>query len=274
MASNFIKGIIGDGFLTEIILTAFMRQIGISPEDTYVLASTSGRCQDLLEQYNVHAVQNSMVFVPPAKMIILALEANDATEIMRQISRKVSEDVLIISVIQDLKLSEIEKFFPDKMVIRMIVNPWIVSGYGVSTYTVGSNRKEEAGNIARALLTSLGETIEVESEKELEIVGELILSETVYSYITVKTLIETGRKTGLSDEKSKELVMKILSSSTKAVLASDELTSTVVGRSYNQSDYLEKGKELLEKYKIIDNFQKSFEAPLTEKEIFKFRYRR
>ena len=114
MASNFIKGIIGDGFLTEIILTAFMRQIGISPEDTYVLASTSGRCQDLLEQYNVHAVQNSMVFVPPAKMIVLALEANDATEIMRQISRKVSEDVLIISVIQDLKLSEIEKFFPDK----------------------------------------------------------------------------------------------------------------------------------------------------------------
>ena len=43
MPVSFIKGIIGDGYLTEIILTAFMRQIGITPEDTYVLANSSGR---------------------------------------------------------------------------------------------------------------------------------------------------------------------------------------------------------------------------------------
>ena len=273
MGGNFIKGIIGDGFLTEVILTAFMRQIGISPDDTYVLASTSGRCQELLEQYNVHAVQNSMVFVPPAKLIVLAVEANDAREIMRQISKKVSSDVLIISVVQGLKLSEIEKFFPHKMVIRLIINPWVISGHGVSTYIVGSERSEEAGNIARAILTSLGETIEVETEDELEIVGELILSETVYTFLTVKALIGSGKTAGLSLEKSKEIVMKILSSSTQAIAASDDLTGSVIQRSYNQSDYIDKGKELLEKYRIMTNFKKSFEEPLDAKDIFKFRYR-
>ena len=273
MPRNFIKGIIGDGFLTEIILTAFTRQIGISPEDTYVLASTSGRCQELLEQFNVHAVQNSMVFVPPAKMIILTVEPNDAREIMRQIANKVSDEVLIISAVQGLKLSEIERYFPGKMVIRMIINPWVISGHGVSTYIVGSNHSEEAGNIARALLTSLGELVEVNSEEELDIVGELILSETVYTFLTVKALINSGKIAGLSLEKSREIVMKILASSTKAMAVSDDLTDSVIQHSYSQSDYINKGKELLEKYSIMTNFKKSFEEPLEEKDIYKFRYR-
>lgn len=273
MPSNFIKGIIGDGFLTELILTAFTRQIGISPEDTYVLAKTSGRCQELLEQYNVHAVQNSMVFVPPAKLIVLAVELEDADRVMREIAHKVSDDVLIISVVQGLKISEIEKYFKDKMVIRMLMNPWVVNGYGVSTYVVGSERKEEASNIARAMLTSLGEMIAVDSEEELEIVSELILSETVYSYLTVKALINSGKSAGISFEKSQEVVMKIFSSCIKAISSPDEITENMLERSYSHGDFLEKGKELLNKYKIMANFQKSFEEPLEEKDIFKFRYR-
>ncbi len=267
MASTFIKGIIGDGFLTEIILTAFMRQIGITPNDTYVLSETSGRCQELLEQYNVHAVQNPMIFVPPAQLIVLACEIEKSEELMKEIADKMARDVLIISVIPGLKLDVIEKYFKNNMVIRLIMNPWVVNGYGVSTYIVGSNRSEEAGNIARAILTSLGETIEVKSENELEIVGDLILSESVYSFLSVKALVNSGTKAGLSIDKSKEIVMKILSSN------SDEVTESVVHRSYKQSNYMEKGRELLEKYKIIDNFKKSFEAPLEEKDIFKLRYR-
>ena len=174
MSESFIKGIIGDGFLTEVILTAFSRRIGINMEDTYVLAKTSGRCQELLEQFNVHAVQNSMVFIPPAKMIILTVELEDAPRIMKQISDKVSEDALLISFIPGLKLSQIESYFPEHMVIRMLMNPWIVNGYGVSTYVVGDYKSEEAANIAESMLTSLGETIAVESEEELEIISILM----------------------------------------------------------------------------------------------------
>ena len=273
MPANFIKGIIGDGYLTEIILTAFMRQIGITPEDTYVLANSSGRCQELLEQYNVHAVQNPMIFVPPAQLIVLACTFEESKELMQEIAHKMANDALIISVVPGLKLSDIEKYFRQNMIIRLVMNPWVVNGYGVSTYIVGSNRSEAAGNIARAILTSLGETIEVDSEDELEIVGELILSETVYSLVTVKALVGSGTKAGLSTEKSREIVMKILSSSTKAIASSDAVTESVVQRSYNQSNYMEKGKELLDKYKIVENFKKSFEAPLEEKDIFKLRYR-
>ena len=273
MPNNFIKGIIGDGFLTEVILTAFMRRLDISPEDTYVLAKTSGRCQELWEQYNVHAVQNSMVFVPPAKMIVLAVELEDAPRIMKQIADKVSDEAVIISVIQGLKLGQIESYFPDHVVIRMIMNPWIVNGYGVSTYVVGSHNSEEAANIARDILISLGETIEVDSEDELETVGELILSETLFSYITVKALINNSEAAGLSSDKSKEIVRKILTSSSRAISNTDAVTDSVLERSYNKGTFLERSRQLLEKYGIMETFQKSFEDALAEKNIFKFHYR-
>jgi len=86
-------------------------------------------------------------------------------------------------------------------------------------------------------------------------------------------LVGSGKKAGVSLDKSKEIVMKILSSSIKAIAESDEVTETVMKRSYNQSNYVEKGKELLEKYQIVENFKQSFEARLEEKEIFKLRYR-
>lgn len=273
MLGNFIKGIIGDGFLTEVILTAFMRQIGISPEDTYVLAKTSGRCQELLENYNVHAVQNSMVFVPPAKMIIITVELEDAPRIMKQISDKVSEDAIIVSVVQGLRLSQIESFFPEHMVIRMMMNPWIVNGYGVSTYVVGEYKAEEAANIANSILSSLGETIKVDSEDELEIVGELILAETLFSYITVKALIKSNKEAGLSDSKSQETVMKILTSNSKAIREADAVTESVLERSYNKGQYLENSRQFMDKYTIMENFQKTFEEALAEKNIFKLRYR-
>ena len=273
--SNFVKGIIGDGFLTEIILTAFTRQIGISPEDTYVFAKSSGRCQELLEQYNVHAVQNSMVFAPAAKILILAVEPEEAIETLKQLFGKVSQEALIISLVEGLKLETITKYLPHRMIIRMITSPWIVSGCGVSTFIVGEERAEEASNIARAFLISLGEMIEVDTEQELETVGNLILSETVYIYLTVKSLIHTGKVAGLSADKSTELVMKVIGSGMKAMSSADELTESVVHRSYNKSNsnYLEKGKDLLDKYNIIANFQKSFSEPLEEKDIYKFHYR-
>ena len=273
MSNRFIKGIIGDGFLTEIILTAFTRQIGISPEDTYVLAQTSGRCQELLEQYNVHAVQNSMVFIPASQIVILAVEDTASiNDLMLQISRQVNENALIISVVQGLKLSTIEKYFPNHMVIRMIMNPWVVSGFGVSTYIAGKHHNAEAANIARALLTSLGETVEVDTENELEIVGELILSETVYSYLTVKALIGSGKRAGLSLDKSKELVFKILTSSTTAISSADSLAESVIERSHGQTDYLEKGRQLMEKYNILQNFQQSFADPIEAKDVLRFHY--
>ena len=273
MSETFIKGIIGDGFLTEVILTAFTRQIGINLSDTYVLAKTSGRCQELLEQFNVHAVQNSMVFIPPAKMIILAVELEDATRIMKQISDKVSKDALLISVIPGLKLNVIENFFPEHMVIRMLMNPWIVNGYGVSTYAVGSFKPEESANIAKSLLKSLGETIAVDSEDELEIIGELISGETFYAYVVLKSLIETGKIAGLSVDKSKEVVMKILTSSATAMKDTDAVTDSIVERSYNKSSFLERSHQLLDKYEIIENFRKTFDKALAEKNFFRLHYR-
>lgn len=273
MSSNFIKGIIGDGFLTEVLLTAFTRRIGIDLSEMYVLAKTSGRCQELLEQFNVHAVQNPMVFVPPAKLLILAVELEDAPRIMKQISDKVSDNVLIMSIIPGLKLNVIEHYFPNHMIIRMLMNPWIVNGYGVSTYVVGDYNPSEAINVAKSILDPLGETITVDSEDELEIIGELISADTFYSYILVKSLIKIGENAGLSNKKAIEVVMKILSSSARAMNDTDAVTDSLLERSYNKGQFLERSRALFDKYEIFDQFRKTFDSALEEKNFFRLHYR-
>ena len=273
MSEGFIKGIIGDGFLTEVILTAFTRQIGGSFSDTYVYCKTSRRCQELLEQYNVRAVQNPMVFVPPAKILILAIELEEANQLLPQITDKVADDVILISVVQGLKIAEIEKYFPGKAVIRLILNPWIISGVGVSSYFVGSVRSEETANIAKALLLSMGEIVEADSEKELETIGDLITGETMYAYITINALIEGGINAGLPLEKSKEIATSIFGSTSSTFNDSNDIAKYVLERGYKKTDYLKQGKEILDKYNVMTNLQKSFVEHSEAKNIFKFRYR-
>ena len=259
MQANLKKCIISEKSLTDIILTSISRQKdGVRLSDFYVMELDSDRQAELRKTYGVCTSGDIVESVVDAGVVIIAVEGRDkAKAIMEQIKGKVVEGALLISLASHVAISEIEKFFPNNAIVRMAVNPSIVSGSGIGAYVVGGVKSQDADSMAKMILSSKGREIPVASEDELEVVRDIIFVETVYSYLALKTFIECGIRAGVSEKQSAYIAGQVIAGAVRTVLGADEHIRKLLEQSAEQAEMLNKGKKLGQHYGFQDTMEKA-----------------
>lgn len=272
MTENFTRGIIGDSFVTEIILTAVAKQIGEDTSDVYIYCKSDERRKYFREQYNVNAVVDADEFLSNVKVLVLAFSADDnfANE-LENFSEKIPHDTLIISYVNGMKISALEKIFPNHAIIRAVMSPMIVSGAGIGAYVVGSVSSVDSESLAQFVMSQLGKVIKVSSEDEFEKVAKLILGGTFYISTAINALTESGINNGLSVEKSQTIVAEVVRGILKTLTSSDDVIKYLIKQAEGEKEAFKVGKKILEEYGIISTLRKAFDSA-DVKEIFKFRY--
>ena len=272
MTENFTRGIIGDSFVTEIILTAVAKQIGEDTSDVYIYCKSDERRKYFREQYNVNAVVDADEFLSNVKILVLAFSADDdfANE-LENFSEKIPHDTLIISYVNGMKISALEKIFPNHAIIRAVMSPMIVSGAGIGAYVVGSVSSVDSESLAQFVMSQLGKVIKVSSEDEFEKVAKLIFGGTFYISTAINALTESGINNGLSVEKSQTIVAEVVRGILKTLTSSDDVIKYLIKQAEGEKEAFKVGKKILEEYGIISTLSKAFDSA-DVKEIFKFRY--
>ena len=273
MTENFTRGIIGDSFVTEIILTAVHRlKIGGDTSDVYIYCKSDERRKYFREQYNVNAVVDADEFLSNVKVLVLAFSADDnfANE-LENFSEKIPHDTLIISYVNGMKISALEKIFPNHAIIRAVMSPMIVSGAGIGAYVVGSVSSVDSESLAQFVMSQLGKVIKVSSEDEFEKVAKLIFGGTFYISTAINALTESGINNGLSVEKSQTIVAEVVRGILKTLTSSDDVIKYLIKQAEGEKEAFKVGKKILEEYGIISTLRKAFDSA-DVKEIFKFRY--
>ena len=272
MTENFTRGIIGDSFVTEIILTAVAKQIGEDTSDVYIYCKSDERRKYFREQYNVNAVVDADEFLSNVKILVLAFSADDdfANE-LENFSEKIPHDTLIISYVNRMKISALEKIFPNHAIIRAVMSPMIVSGAGIGAYVVGSVSSVDSESLAQFVMSQLGKVIKVSSEDEFEKVAKLIFGGTFYISTAINALTESGINNGLSVEKSQTIVAEVVRGILKTLTSSDDVIKYLIKQAEGEKEAFKVGKKILEEYGIISTLSKAFDSA-DVKEIFKFRY--
>ena len=273
MADDVVKGIIGDGIITELILTAIAKQTGKNPADMYITCKTEERCNQLRDQYNANAVIDAMEFLPEVKLLIIALPMGENIEYeLVKINKKIPKDTLIVSCTYALTIKMLEKYFPNHPVIRTMMNPMILIGTGMCIYTVGSVKSANSEIMAKLFLSQFGKTIKMSSDEELELASNLIIGSTIYSLLAVNSLIEGANNSGLNVEKSTEIVSQVFAGVSKFINESDEVIENLRKNFSDNKKFVDRAKEILMEYDILKLMQN--QLPKTdEREIFKFHYR-
>ena len=273
MADDVVKGIIGDGIITELILTAITKQTGKNPAELYVACKTQERCNQFRDQYNSNAVIDAMEFLPEVKLLIIALPMGENIEYeLVKINKKIPKDTLIVSCTYALTIKMLEKYFPNHPVIRTMMNPMILIGAGICIYTVGSVKSANSEIMAKLFLSQFGKTIKMASDEELELAGNLIIGSTIYSLLAVNSLIEGANNSGLNVEKSTEIVSQVFAGVSKFINESDEVIENLRKNFSDNKKFVDRAKEILMEYDILKLMNN--QLPKTdEREIFKFHYR-
>ena len=260
MSDLSIKGVIaGDDFITETVLTAIERNDNLS--EYWIAAQNPQRCEALKRKYNINATTD-LDFVSKSKVLILTFKAENAKDMLSNLVGKVTEDTIIVSVVPGIALIFIHNFFPKNQIVRMTMNPSVISGEGLAAYVTNKNSTEETKELAKSMLSGFGQIVKVNDENEFEKVRRFILANTFLSYVVVKSMIEAAQKIGFSTEQAGILIDQILKGASRSLLELQFEGGEMLKDGLRNQKFINQAVDLIRDYGIYS----SIERYLTTKE--------
>jgi len=257
---KMVKGIIGgDEFLTEVLVRGLTVN---GPADAYCISHCSEQLGSrLVSKCGVHYFKNFADIIPNSAILFLTFEPEEATALLPRIADKLCEWTLIVSVVHGLKLDTLEYFFPHSEIVRLVVNPSIVSGKGLGAYALGKNASTDAHSMAEIVLKDCGDIIAVKDEQELEEISNYLVANTYLSYVVIQTMIKNAKKVGMTPKEASFAVDKLLRGSMRTLIDLGHDTLDVISRGISDKGRHVEAVELIKSYGIDADLIKELNNP-------------
>ena len=241
-------GFIGGGALTESIVKGIAGK-HFEAAKIFVSDHKQARCDELVNKYQINASVGADSFINKLDMLVIAVKPKDAENAMLEVSGKVSNNTIIISVVAGLSLSAIEKYFKSNTLIRTMPNVAISVGSGMTAFVAGGKSETSDIEIARQFLSSFGRCVEVD-EKLMDAVTGLSGSGSAYAFLIIDALADGGVAVGLPRAKSIELAAQTLFGAAKMVLETGEHPDVLRDKVTSPAGTTIEGIRTLEKYGV------------------------
>lgn len=211
-------GFIGGGALAESIIRGISGKI-FSPDNIFVSEIRSARCEELSTKYGVNATVNAN-FLDKIDSLIVAVKPKDAETTFSSLQGKIPVSTLITYTVAGLKLANVEKFFPNNKIVRVMPNVAVSVGESMTAYVLNKNSALD-GHPVKDFWSTLGRAVEVE-EKLMDAVTGLSGSGPAYAFLMIDALSDGGVAAGLSRNQAIELAAQTLLGAAKMILQSGE----------------------------------------------------
>jgi len=198
--TNFSKSriaVLGAGKMGSILIKALVEKHQLAPERMRATVGHETRAHELSHKLGVAVTTDNVAAVDGADIVFICVKPQVVQELAEQISDKITDKQLVISVAASVHTSQIESALGAGVpVIRAMPNTPCVLGQGMTALCKGQYAKPEHVEAASALFNVVGRTVVVD-EKHMDAVTGLSASGPAYIYIILESLAEAGVKVGL-----------------------------------------------------------------------------
>ncbi|KAK3600560.1 hypothetical protein CHS0354_003497 [Potamilus streckersoni] len=203
MAQAMARGLISTGVLKPKNITA-------SDTDPIML--------NYIKELGVHITEDNTQVVERSKLIVIAVKPNVVRLVLKDISRVMSPDKVLVSIAAGIPISTIEKELPPKTrVIRVMPNTPALVQAAASVLAPGTEVLPGDSELVQELLQCIG-ICEAGSEKLLDAVTGLSGSGPAYAFAAIEALSDGGVKMGLPRDLAIKLAAQTLLGASKMVL--------------------------------------------------------
>ena len=196
--------LIGVGNMGEAMLRSWV-QIQVNGISFIVLEP---RPSDWLKNLS----KKGLVELNPSKIInridvcVLAIKPQKLEEVLVKNYKRISQKTLVISVVAGKKFGLFYEFLgKDQPIIRVMPNTPVSINHGMSAIVVGRSIDQSYIDFTKKLFNSLGKTIMLKNEKDIDAVTAISGSGPAYVFNFLENLSEIGEELGLSSEVAREL---------------------------------------------------------------------
>ena len=255
-----VKGIVGgDDFLTEVLVRGLTVH---GPADAYCV----GHCNDqlgmrLAAKCGVQFVRNITDVIPNSAIVFLTFNPEEANTLLPRVAEKIKEWTLVVSAVHGLKIATLEYFFPNNEIIRLVVNPSIISGAGLGAYAASQKASTDAKSMAEIVLKDCGDVLAVKDEAELEEIEKYIAANTYLSYVIIQTMIKNAKKIGMTPKEANFSVDRLLKGAMHTLIDEGYDTAGLISRGISNKSIHDEAVELIKNYGLDTEIMSSLKNP-------------
>lgn len=197
--------VIGGGTIGLSMVRAWLERGTVRAEDVLIVERNAERKNVIAEECpGVTVADEGMEDV--ADVVVIAVKPQDAAAVFSALRKKLSSQVVVVSVMAGVSIKTLQEGLAHPAVIRVMPNTPLVIQKAMSVWIVSAEVSTEQKARVKNLLRALGQEQEVSDERMLDLATAVSGSGPAYLFTFLETWVRAAEALGLSREEAEQWV--------------------------------------------------------------------
>lgn len=216
-------GFIGGGNMASSLINGLIAS-GHAPTQIWVSDNNQETLQALATNLKVNVSTNNIDIVQQVDVVVLAVKPQVLQQVSEQIAAVAqNRQLLIVSIAAGISQDSLADWLGKELaIVRCMPNTPALVRTGATALHANDTVTEEQKGLAENILRSVGISLWVEHESELDAVTAVSGSGPAYYFLLMEAMEEAALELGLDEETARLLIQQTALGAAKIALESDE----------------------------------------------------
>ena len=254
-------GFIGGGNMAESLIGGLLAS-GHKASLIHVSEPEKSRRSRLLAEYGVHCVEDNNELVERADLLLFAVKPQLLQQVALPLRNRIQEkQSLIISIAAGVRSADLEQWLGGELaIVRVMPNTPALVRAGASALYANHRVGNEQKNQAESIIRSVGLTVWLDNEAQMDIVTALSGSGPAYIFRVIEAMEDAATRTGLARETSRLLAIETVLGAAKLAVESEDSPTELRQKVTSPGGTTEQGLKQLEQGGIEQLFENAINA--------------
>jgi len=205
--------IVGAGVMAESIIAGLLAKQMIPPSQIVASHPREDRRTKLESRFGIRTVQRNEEAVDGADLVLLTIKPQVLASVMKQLRAVLQPEQVVISILAGANVETLQRGLEHLAIVRVMPNTPAQIGEGMSVWYATDAVSEEQQAKVRAALGALGEELQVETEKYVDMATALSGTGPTYVFLMMEALVDAGVHMGFPRRIAEQIVLQTVSGS-------------------------------------------------------------
>lgn len=210
MSDKNIIALIGSGAMGEAAINGLLAKEFIPAENIHAADPLAARLADLHERYGISTFPDNVSAVRGADLVLLAVKPQKLDKVLYGLRNLIPDDALVLSIIAGATIQTISEGLNHDAIVRAMPNTPAQIGEGITVWTSSPSVSSNQAELARQVLSALGQEIFMEEEYYLDMATALSGTGPGYVFLFMEALIDAGVHMGFPRRIAEQLVTQTI----------------------------------------------------------------
>jgi pyrroline-5-carboxylate reductase len=202
--------LIGPGVMAEAIISGLIRTNVTLPGQVTAAGPRQERGDELVAQYGINFTTHNDEAARQAEIVILSVKPQRLQTVLAGLHGQVQPQALVLSIVAGASIQGLSRGLGHETIVRAMPNTPAQIGQGITVWTASPSVNEEQMQLARSILTALGQEIFLEEESYLDMATALSGTGPAYVFLFMEAMVDAGVHLGFPRRISEQLVTQTL----------------------------------------------------------------